>query len=465
MGRAVHPLPRGLWPGDDGAGSGDRGSQAERDRSPAGHHGIPREVPAPRRATGTPRLATLLWCAVRLAAALLVLTVLPAAAPAAADATGAATAALAGLGEPLGPLAELGGGLAAGRPDADPRDAGGHATALGVATGPATTVPAVLALGGAVLLIGLGAYLGRRFAAPTARSVRALSEVLDRIDERSPTGRVPLPRRNGELRRLALSINRTLGRMQAALEHQQRFTSDASHDLRSPITAIRAEVEDALLAPDDRSVTELARTILGGIDRLQATVNDLLMIAQLDARVGGAATRVDLGELVGEELAVRRRSASDAATTIEYSHVPGLVIQADPVRLRRLITNLLDNAERHAASMVSVRVWYEPAINARSSGFAMLEVLDDGPGIAPDQRELVFQRFIRLDAARAKDSAGTGLGLAIARQIAEEAGGSLRILGSPRGARFVLALPAVHGAAGPPVEPGAPGLAAPGTPA
>jgi signal transduction histidine kinase len=194
-------------------------------------------------------------------------------------------------------------------------------------------------------------------------------------------------------------------------------------------------------------------------------VNDLLMIAQLDARVGGAATRVDLGELVGEELAIRRRSASDAATTIEYSHVPGLVVQADPVRLRRLITNLLDNAERHAASMVSVRVWYEPAINARSSGFAMLEVLDDGPGIAPDQRELVFQRFIRLDAARAKDSAGTGLGLAIARQIAEEAGGSLRILGSPRGARFVLALPAVHGAAGPPVEPGAPGLAAPGTPA
>lgn len=132
------------------------------------------------------------------------------------------------------------------------------------------------------------------------------------------------------------------------------------------------------------------------------------MIAQLDARVGGAATRVDLGELVGEELAVRRRSASDAATTIEYSHVPGLVVQADPVRLRRLITNLLDNAERHAASMVSVRVWYEPAINARSSGFAMLEVLDDGPGIAPDQRELVFQRFIRLDAARAKDSAAPG---------------------------------------------------------
>jgi signal transduction histidine kinase len=107
----------------------------------------------------------------------------------------------------------------------------------------------------------------------------------------------------------------------------------------------------------------------------------------------------------------------------------------DALRLGRLLTNLVDNAERHAVAQITVTV------RTDEEGDAVLEVLDDGAGIDPEQWEVVFRRFTRLDAARSRDSGGTGLGLSIARHIAEAHGGSLRIEPSDRGARFVLRLP------------------------
>ena len=134
----------------------------------------------------------------------------------------------------------------------------------------------------------------------------------------------------------------------------------------------------------------------------------------------------------------------------EYSLEPGVMVIGDRLRLGRLLTNLVDNAERHADSTITITVRHAP--NGEHDGqrfphgIAVLEVIDDGPGIDPDKRELVFQRFARLDAARNKDAGGTGLGLPIARQIAEASGGTLRIEDSPRGARFVLRLPLHKGA-------------------
>jgi signal transduction histidine kinase len=120
----------------------------------------------------------------------------------------------------------------------------------------------------------------------------------------------------------------------------------------------------------------------------------------------------------------------------------GVVTNCDRLRITRLLTNLLDNAERHATAQMTVIV--------RNDGStAVLEVIDDGAGIAAEHREVVFERFTRLDAARHRDTGGTGLGLAIARQIAEAHGGTLTIEDSQRGARFVLRLPlsrtTVHG--------------------
>jgi signal transduction histidine kinase len=295
--------------------------------------------------------------------------------------------------------------------------------------------------GSAVVLAAAVTYLGHRIAKASLRPVNAVRAELDEINATCPGRRVPVPPSDDEIHDLAASVNHTLSRLQAAMEQQRRFASDASHDLRSPIAAMRAEVEDALQAPQETSVTKLGGSVLGSLDRLQAIVRDLLALARLDSGMPGARDAIELAEFVSAECLIRHNPAKN----IECSLDPGVVVIGDRLRLGRLLTNLIDNAERHAAATIKVTVRHEPSGGSGDlrfpHGVAVLEVLDDGPGIDPDNRELVFQRFIRLDAARNKDAGGSGLGLAIARQTAEVIGGTLRIEDSPRGARFVLRLP------------------------
>lgn len=292
--------------------------------------------------------------------------------------------------------------------------------------------------GSAVVLAAAVTYLGHRVATASLRPVDAIRTELDEINASCPGRRVPVPPGADEIHDLANSVNHTLSRLQAAMEQQRRFVSDASHDLRSPIAAMRAEVEDALVAPQESSVTTLGSAVMGSLNRLQAIVCDLLTVAQLDAGMPGARDRVDLAELVTAECGMRRNPAK----WIECLLKPGAVVIGDRLRLGRLLTNLIDNAERHAEKVVTITVRHERSDNERfPHGVAVLEVVDDGAGVDPDKRELVFQRFTRLDASRNKDGGGTGLGLPIARQIAEALGGTLRIKDSPRGARFVLCLP------------------------
>jgi signal transduction histidine kinase len=295
--------------------------------------------------------------------------------------------------------------------------------------------------GSAVALAAAVTYLGHRIATVSLRPVDAIRVELDEISAACPGRRVPVPPSDDEIHVLAESVNHTLSRLQAAMEQQRQFVSDASHDLRSPIAAMRAEVEDALIAPQETSVTTLGSTFLGGLDRLQAIVGDLLTLARLDAGLPGARDRINLSELVSAECGIRHTSAK----RIECSLEPGVMVIGDRLRLGRLLTNLVDNAERHAETVITITVRREQSDergdHAFQHGVAVMEVLDDGAGIEPDKRELVFQRFARLDASRNMDPGGTGLGLPIARQIAEAGGGTLRIEDSPRGARFVLRLP------------------------
>jgi signal transduction histidine kinase len=297
---------------------------------------------------------------------------------------------------------------------------------------------AVLVGGSAVALAAAVTYLGHRIAKASLRPVSAIRAELEEINACCPDRRVPIPPSDDEIHDLAESVNHTLSRLEAALLQQRQFVSDASHDLRSPIAAMQAEVEDALIAPDETSVPKLGMAVLNDLKRLQAIVHDLLAIARLDSGMPGAREPVDLSELVATELRARRPTKR-----VESVLEPGVFVVGDRSRLIRVFTNLVDNAQRHAESTIIVTVRREPGGDQRlSEGVAVLEVVDDGPGIDPDKRELVFQRFIRLDAARNKDAGGAGLGLAIARQIAESSGGTLRIEDSPRGARFVLRLPA-----------------------
>ncbi|MBD3144334.1 sensor histidine kinase [Microbispora bryophytorum] len=242
--------------------------------------------------------------------------------------------------------------------------------------------------------------------------------------------RVPVAHNNQEeIKLLAGTVNDTLDRLEGAYKQLRQFTSDASHDLRSPLTAMRTQLEEALMHPDDTHWPTMTAAVLSGVDRLQAIVTDLLTLARLDARAPLDLSPTDLGQLLGGELD-RRTYHMKIVKDLQRN----IFVDCDRLRITRLLVNLLDNAERHATSQITVSV--------RADGpTAMLEVLDDGAGVAPEHREIVFDRFTRLDASRDRDSGGTGLGLAIAREIAEAHRGTLTIQDSERGARFVLRLP------------------------
>lgn len=263
----------------------------------------------------------------------------------------------------------------------------------------------------------------------TLAPVDAIRAELAEITASESGRRVTVPENRDELRRLAEAANATLDRLDSALERQRSFTSDASHDLRSPIAAARAQIEEALLYPDEVDWPNVARAVLQSLDRLQAIVTDLLQLARLDAGKWQETETIDLAALVTIEVA-RSNRTKRIATHLQ----DGATVRGDRLRLVRLLTNLLDNAERHAESSVDVTVRPE-------DGTVVLEVRDDGAGIAPEDRDVVFQRFARLADSKARDPAGTGLGLPIAREIAKLHGGTLTIEDSDKGARFVLRIP------------------------
>ncbi|MCT9932271.1 HAMP domain-containing histidine kinase [Planotetraspora sp. A-T 1434] len=304
---------------------------------------------------------------------------------------------------------------------------------------------AVLVFGGSLLLVVAITYIGYQLLGRVLLPVQAIRTELDEIEAADLSRRVPVPLGRDEIHDLAVSVNHTLTRLEAAMEQHRRFTSDASHELRTPITAMRTQVEDALCAAHDTDVAAVARSLLPSLDRLQDIVTDLLTLSRLEAGASLRREPVDLAELVTSELG-RRPPLRGAGETKEIvcELAAGVVARGDKLELSRLMTNLVDNAERHAERTIVITVGRRPGDPRDprfATGAAVLEVADDGAGIPPGQRELVFQRFARLDTARSRDAGGTGLGLPIARQIAESHGGSLMIENGRPGARFVLRLP------------------------
>ncbi|MFC9970162.1 ATP-binding protein [Spirillospora sp. NPDC127200] len=277
----------------------------------------------------------------------------------------------------------------------------------------------------ALVLVALIVSLAVRRALRPVRVMR--SELAGITDGR---GRVTVPGGHDEVAELAGSVNATLQRLEKVLDRQRGFVADVSHELRSPLTGLRAQLEVALEHPADEDWPAVARAALGDADRLQRIVSDLLIMARLDAGVPQERAPLDLGELVREETA--RRAAG--RVPIEVRTEPGVVVEGDRGQLTRVLTNLLDNAVRHA------RTWVRANVTAEG-GQAVLCVVDDGSGIAPEDREAVFKRFHRLAEGRRRDGGGTGLGLPISRDIAVAHGGSLVATDCDDGACLVLRLP------------------------
>ncbi|HEV2778391.1 MAG TPA: ATP-binding protein [Actinophytocola sp.] len=291
---------------------------------------------------------------------------------------------------------------------------------------------AVLALaGGTLLVIGLIGATTWITVGRVVRPVEAMRRRVAEITARNLGQRVPVPRARTEIARLAETMNDTLARLDHAVAEQRRFVADASHELRGPIAALRSELEIALAHPERARWPEVVAGALTDTVRLQDLATDLLLLSRLDAAPPELDETVDLVALAREQGALRRLPGQ---LTLRYDLPDGEVaVSGRHALLGRLVRNLLDNAERHAAGSITLRVAVEDAT-------AVLEVIDDGPGIPPADRERIFDRFTRLDRARTRDTGGAGLGLAIARHIAVIHRGTLAVTGGNGGARFTFAV-------------------------
>ncbi|GIF14561.1 signal transduction histidine kinase [Actinoplanes teichomyceticus] len=278
----------------------------------------------------------------------------------------------------------------------------------------------------ALLAAGLWRALGAAL-----RPVDALRAGAEEITGGTRAGRLPVPGSHDEIRRLALTLNDMLHRLDTARARQRAFVADAAHELRSPLTNMRTELEVAQRLPDDTDWPALADDLLTDVQRLSRLVDDLLLLARSDdgaARaVSGRLEQVDLGQLVGEV------AARYPGVRHDESAEP-LPLVAEPDALARVVANLLDNACRHRRSRVTVRT-------AASGAELLVVVTDDGPGIPAADRERVFDRFTRLDDARARDAGGSGLGLAIVRELVRRHGGSVTLGDAEPGLRVEVRLP------------------------
>ncbi|MGW3118599.1 sensor histidine kinase [Streptomyces sp. NPDC001107] len=226
------------------------------------------------------------------------------------------------------------------------------------------------------------------------------------------------------------AVGLSLRRVARAEAAQRRFVSDASHELRSPVAAVRQHTEVALAHPERADAQALAGTVHEEAVRMQRLVDDLLLLARADEGAPAAPRQpVDLDDLVLEEL---RRLRSTTGLRIDGTAVGAARVSGDEDALRRLVRNLGENAARHARTRVAFTL-ADPG-----DGRVRLVVEDDGPGIAAADRARVFERFVRLDASRSREAGGAGLGLAIVAEVAAAHGGSVRV---EDGARFVVTLP------------------------
>ena len=286
-------------------------------------------------------------------------------------------------------------------------------------------------VGGATLVAALLA--GYLLAARTASPLHRFAETAAEIDAGDLAPRLKSsPGDAAELRILAEAFNHMLDRLDQAFSRQRQFVSDASHELRSPLTAIRGQLEvlARLEKPSEQEVHRVETVALREIGRVERLVEDMLSLARLEEGDGPSLQEVSAAGFLRELVDARQSDDGRVGDLAEGT------IQLDPDLVAQVVRNLLDNAERHAGEG---RV----LLSARAAGSSLVvSVDDDGPGIPPADRERVFDRFHRRDSARDRASGGSGLGLGIARAIVVAHGGRIWVDDSPLGgARVSFSLP------------------------
>lgn len=267
----------------------------------------------------------------------------------------------------------------------------------------------------------------------TLHPVEAIRSKVESISNRDLDRRVPVPDSGDEIARLAVTMNEMLDRLERSSDQQRRFVADASHELRSPLAAIRSQLEVDLLHAEKADWSATSEDVLDETLRMQRLVDDLLLLARSDSGTLPIGDRsVDLDDIVFDLV---KRTQPTTSITIDTTHVSGAQVVGDADSLARLVRNLVENAVRFAADRIEISL-------TEVDGIAVLTVSDDGPGIPEADRDQVFERFARLDEARDRDHGGAGLGLAISREITLLHQGSISIdTGTNGGARITVEIP------------------------
>ncbi len=279
----------------------------------------------------------------------------------------------------------------------------------------------------ALLALGTWLTVGRAL-----RPVEQVRREVAALSARSLHRRVPVPPTHDEVERLARTMNELLDRLESADRRQREFVGNASHDLQSPLTVFRTELEVSLTRGEQTQWQHTAHQLLLETDRMESLVSDLLFLAQVEDDRRPQYDALDLEDLVAEEVA---RFPCEGPVQVRLQATPA------PVRgvrreLGRMVRNLLQNAAEFAGEHIAVSVGEE-------AGQVTLTVEDDGPGVPEQHRDEVFERFFTSDPSRDRREAGTGLGLAIARSVVESHGGTIRLEGDSPTSRFVVRLPAL----------------------
>ncbi len=278
------------------------------------------------------------------------------------------------------------------------------------------------------LLVGALVWVLTGWSLRPVEQIRAQVAGLSALDLHR---RVPEPAVQDEIGRLAQTMNAMLARLEVSSDRQRQLVADVSHELRNPLASLQAQLEVAAAHPG-RSTASLLQGSIAEVNRLSHLVDDLLTLARLDED----PLSLRLGPVDVDDLALFHADRLRARGKVEVSvaGVGAARLVGDEAQLTRVVANLADNAERHARRRV------EFAVSRREDG-VLLSVTDDGPGVPVAERERIFERFVRLDSARAHQEAGAGLGLSIVAEIVRAHGGKVWVEDAWPGARFVVQLP------------------------
>jgi heavy metal sensor kinase len=272
-----------------------------------------------------------------------------------------------------------------------------------------------------LIAAGGGYLLTRHLLRPIDQITRKTNE----INAQNLSERLPVANSADEMDRLTITINAMLERLEQAFERQRQFTSDAAHELRTPLSALRSVGEVGMSG--QKSPAEY-RDIMGSMleesERLTRLVDNLLVLTRADSdKAVMNREPLDLGKLVSETIEIVKPLAEEKQQNIAFTGNEPSVISADAVILQQALFNIIHNAIKYSSAGRTISI-----VLKKSSDYqAVIEIQDNGPGIAPEHQQKIFERFYRVDSGRAKASGGSGLGLSIARWAVESHGGKIEV--------------------------------------